>query len=130
VYADLSWSERQRTVADTSIAEAAEKIGVMLRDEPPERRIFVQAGSGYELLRLIWHVLPRNAASYTQAAFVAGSAIPEGSLIVFFDTDEWRTQGSWRRLLAHSEHLATSASIHGDSFEDDRLVVFRFHHGR
>lgn len=129
VYADLSWSERQRTVADTNIAEAAEKLAVMLRDEPPERRIFVEAGSGYELLRLIWHLLPRNAAAYAHAAFL-GPSIPEGSLIVFFDTDEWRTQGGWRRLLAHSEHLATSASIHGDSFEDDRLVVFRFHHGR
>jgi len=130
VYADLSWSERQHTVADTNIAEVAEELRQMLRDEPPERRIFVQAGSGYELLRLIWHALPLNAASYVQAAFVAGSAIPDGSLIVFFDTDEWRTQGAWRRTLAHSEHLATSASIHGDSFEDDRLVVFRFHRGR
>ena len=86
--------------------------------------------SGYELLRMIWHLLPLNAASYVQAVFVAGSAIPDGSLIVFFDTDEWRTQGQWRRMLAHSEHLATSVSIHGDSFEDDRLVVFRFRRGR
>jgi hypothetical protein len=129
VYADLSWSERQRTVADTYIAEAAEELRLMLRDEPPERRIFVQAGSGYELLRLIWHLLPSNAAAYAHAAFV-GPSIPEDSLIVFFDSDDWRTQSVWRRLLAHSEHLATSASIHGDSFEDERLVVFRFHHGR
>jgi hypothetical protein len=56
--------------------------------------------------------------------------LPEGCLIVFFDSDDWRTQSAWRRLLAHSEHLATSSSIHGDSFESSRLVVFRFHHGR
>jgi len=129
VYADLSWSERETTVADTNIAEAAHKLSAMLRDEPPQTRILVQAGSGYQLLRLLWHLLPRNAAAYAYAAF-AGPAIPENSIIVFFDTDEWKTQTPWRRLLAHSEHLATSASIHGDSFEDDRLVVFRFHHGR
>ena len=129
VYADLSWSERETTVADTTIADAAHKLSAMLRDEPPQTRILVQAGSGYQLLRLLWHLLPRNAAAYAYAAF-AGPAIPENSIIVFFDTDEWKTQTPWRRLLAHSEHLATSASIHGDSFEDDRLVVFRFHHGR
>jgi hypothetical protein len=130
VYAHLSWDERERTVADTDIAAQAAKLGEMLRDEPERSRILVYAGAsqGYELLRFIWHLLPRNAAVYAYASAV-GDALPEGCLIVFLDTDAWRTEPSWRRLLAHSEHLASSSSIHGDGFESDRVVVFRFHHG-
>jgi len=128
VYAGLSWTERENTVADTDIAQAAEKVRTMLRDEPRHTRIIVQAGSGYEVLRLIWHLLPRNVGPASHAARF-GMALPEGSLIVFYDTDEWRTRSYWRSLLAHSEHLASSGSIHGDGFEDERVVVFRFRHG-
>jgi hypothetical protein len=129
VYAHLSLAERERTVADTDIVAAAEKLRTMLRDEPAQRRILVEAGSGYQLLRFIWHMLPRNVAALGYA-IAPGNALPDGALIVFFDSDDWRTKPVWRRLLAHSEHLATSDSIHGDSFEDARLVVFRFHYGR
>jgi hypothetical protein len=72
VYANLSWTERERTVADTDIVEAAETLRTMLRDEPAQARILVHSGNGYELLRFIWHLLPRNAAAYAYAAFVAG----------------------------------------------------------
>ena len=129
VYAHLSLAERERTVADTDIAAAAEKLRVMLRDEPAQSRILVHADSGYELLRFIWHMLPRNVAALAYAVW-PGNALPDGTLIVFFDSDDWRTKDFWRRLLAHSEHLATSQSIHGDSFDNTRLVVFRFHYGR
>lgn len=129
VYAHLSLAERERTVADTDIAAAAEKLRVMLRDEPAQARILVHAGSGYQLLRFIWHMLPRNVAALGYAVW-HGNALPDGALIVFFDSDDWRTKDFWRRLLAHSEHLATSQSIHGDGFDDKRLVVFRFHYGR
>ncbi|HJT98008.1 MAG TPA: hypothetical protein VJ696_06800 [Rhodanobacteraceae bacterium] len=129
VYADLSWSERERTVGDVDIADAADRIRALLRNEPHDARILVQAGSGYEMLRLIWHLLPRNVADYAYAAPM-GSALPEGCLIVFFDTDVWRTKPYWRQLLKHSQRLHAGDSIHGDSFEDDSVTVFRFRHGR
>lgn len=131
VYAHLSWTERENTVADTDIAAAAEYVRTMLRDEPEQSRILVYAdpNRGYELLRFIWHLLPRNVAVYAYAS-AFGEALPEGCLIVFFNSDDWRTKPYWRRFLAHSEHLRSSTSIHGDSFEDDPVVVFRFHHGR
>ena len=130
VYAGLSWQQRQSTVADVDIAAAAEKLRATLRDEPEQSRILVYTGPerGYELLRFVWHLLPRNVALYAYARML-GDALPEGCLIVFFRNDDWRTDPAWRRLLAHSAHLATSTSIHGDSFEDDDVVVFRFHHG-
>jgi len=129
VYADLSWPERERTVGDADIADAADKVRALLRNEPREARILVDAGSGYELLRLVWHLLPRNVADYQYAASL-GAALPEGCLIVFFHTDDWRTKPYWRHLLKHSEHLAAADSIHGDSFEDEPVTVFRFRHGR
>jgi hypothetical protein len=131
VYSGLSWEQRQSTVADVDIAAAAENLRAILRDEPERSRILVYTGPerGYELLRFIWHLLPRNVAVYGYASMF-GDALPEGCLIVFFRNDDWRTSPSWRHLLAHSEHLAASTSIHGDSFEDHPVVVFRFHHGR
>jgi len=131
VYAPLSWAERQDTVADTDIVAAADRLRRILRGEPETSRILVYtgAGQGYELLRLIWHVLPLNAAVYANANGF-GEALPEGCLIVFFNSDDWKTNPNMRRLLAHSEHLASSASILGDSFENDAIVVFRFRHGR
>ncbi|HJT98769.1 MAG TPA: hypothetical protein VJ696_10685 [Rhodanobacteraceae bacterium] len=131
VYAPLSWIDRQHTIADTGIADAADRLRMMLRGEPKTARILVYADStqGYELLRFIWHLLPRNVAVYAYASpFV--NALPDRCLIVFLDSDAWRTDPSWRRLLAHSEHVAPPRSIYSDSFEDSPLVVFRFHRGR
>jgi hypothetical protein len=129
VYAHMPWWERQHIVADTDIATAAVELRTMLLKEPKQSRILVYAdpSQGYELLRFIWHLLPRNAAPYASASFF-GNALPEGCLIVFFHSNEWRTNPGWRQLLAHSEHLATPASIHGDGFDSPPVVVFRFHH--
>jgi hypothetical protein len=131
VYAPLGWDERERTVADTDVVAAAEKLRTMLHDEPPSSRILVyaDAGNGYELLRFVWHALPLDVAVYAYASFV-GSALPERTLIVFYRSDAWRTDASWRKFLKYSEHIATSGSLYGDAFENDAVVVFRFHHGR
>jgi len=131
VYAPLDWDERERTVADADVVAAAEKLRAMLRDEPPSSRILVyaDAGNGYELLRFVWHALPLDVAVYAYASFV-GSALPERTLIVFYRSDAWRTDEGWRKFLKYSEHIATSGSLYGDAFENDAVVVFRFHHGR
>lgn len=130
VYAGLSWEQRQNTVADVDIVADAEKLRTMLRGEPDQSRILIYTGPerGYELLRFVWHLLPRNVALYGYARMF-GDALPDGCLLVFFRNDDWRTDPTWRRLLAHSDHLTTSTSIHGDSFEAEDVVVFRFHHG-
>jgi hypothetical protein len=131
VYAPLDWAERERTVADTDVVAAAESLRTMLHDESPTSRILVyaDAGNGYELLRFVWHALPLNVAVYAYASFVGG-AMPERTLIVFYRSDAWRTNASWRNLLQYSDHITTSDSIHADTFENDPLVVFRFHHAR
>ena len=131
VYADRSWPEREHTVADKNIRDAAVELLVMLRPEPMTARILVYAdpASSYELLRFVWHVLPRNVGLFGYAAPYLG-ALPDGCLIVFLHTDAWRTDPMMRSLLANSQHLATPASIHADSFEDEPVVVFRYRRGR
>jgi hypothetical protein len=131
VYAHRTWDEREHTVADTDMAAAAESLKSMLRDEPESSRILVYAdsGSGYELLRFVWQLIPRNAALLAYASPYQRS-LPDGCLIVFLDSDSWRTEPRWRKLLAHSDHLASRTSIHGDGFDSERVTVFRFHpHG-
>ena len=131
VYANRTFIEREQTIADTDIRDAAVKLLVMLRTEPKTARILIyaDAASGYELLRFVWHLLPRNVGLFGYAAPFL-DALPDGCLIVFLHTDAWRTDPSMRRLLANSQHLATPASIHGDSFDEEPVVVFRYRHGR
>jgi hypothetical protein len=130
VYADLSWLQRERAIADVDIAHAAESARVMLRAEPPEARILVYADPqrGYELLRFIWHMLPRNVAVFAYALPFA-AAIPDGCLIVFYETDVWHTDPKWRTFLARSRRVTASGSIHRDSFESSPVAVFRYRHG-
>jgi len=131
VYAPLDWAARERTVSDTDVAAAAEKLRTMLRGEPSSSRILVyaDASNGYELLRFVWHALPLNVALYAYASFV-GNALPERTLIVFYRSEAWRTSPFWRTFLKYSEHLTASDSIHGDAFENEPVTVFRFHHAR
>ena len=130
VYAHLPWWERQRVVADADIADAAAELRNLLHNEPKQTRILVYADAslGYEVLRFIWHLLPRNAALYVYASLLGPDALPEGCLIVFFHSDEWRTSPAWRRLLSRSARLSAPASIHADGFDNPPVVVFRFHH--
>jgi hypothetical protein len=128
VYAHRTWDEREHTVADTEIAAAADSLRTMLRGEPESTRILVYAdpGSGYELLRFVWQAIPRNVALFAYASQYQ-RALPDGCLIVFLDSDIWRTDSRWRKLLLHSNRLASAGSIHADSFDSEPVTVFRFH---
>jgi len=129
VYAKLSWNQRERTVADTDLVALAERLRVMLRKEPENARVLVygDATSGYELLRFVWHVLPRNIGLLVNTA---GDALPNGAIIVFLRSDAWRTNDTFRRMLSSSERLITPVTIHADSFEDEPIVAYRYRRGK
>ena len=129
LYAGVAWPERERIVGDSDIVAAADALKALLRDEPPERRILVQAGSDYAMLRMIWHLLPLNAAAFPHAR-TFGAALPEDTLIVFYGSDAWRTDPVMQRLLAHSERITAPGSVFAEDFEASPFVVFRFHHAR
>src|SRR6185312_8636772 len=103
VYAKLSWPEREHTVADTDLVALADRLRVMLRNEPQTARVLVygDATSGFELLRFIWHVLPRNIGLIANAN-TAGDALPRDAIIVFLRSDAWRTNEGFRLMLSAS----------------------------
>ena len=129
LYAGLDWPQRARVVGDSDILQAAEEVRQILHDEPANSRILVDAGSGYEWLRLIWHLLPLNVAAYPLAR-VLGQSLPENCLLVFYDNDSWHTDPALRKLLAASMRVTSAAAVHVNGFESSRVVVFRFHHAR
>ena len=131
VYGELSLDAREHTTSDSELAMSAEALRARLKGEPADARIIVYADAGrtYDLLRFMWHLLPLNVGVYAYAAMLGPSALPNGCLVVFLDTDAWRTDPSLRALLAHSEHLSAGDSIHGDGFERDYVTVFRFRRG-
>ncbi|HET6545236.1 MAG TPA: hypothetical protein VFG55_00655 [Rhodanobacteraceae bacterium] len=127
VYAARSLPEREHLVADTAIEAAAERVAAVLRDEPPQTRILVQAGASYELLRLVWHLLPRNVAVYAQAA-ASGVALPRGAIVVVYDADGWSVSFDRTRLLTSDGNRLPGTLI----LADGRLLVWRVGaaHGR
>lgn len=128
VYAGVDWPVRSRRVSDEGILEAADTLRALVGAEVESRRILVQGGTGYETLRLIWHLLPLNAAPLPHALARAHS-IPDGSLIVFYDTTEWRDSALMQRLVERSERLGLAGAEDADrAAAEPRLVVFRYHH--
>jgi len=128
LYAGLDWPQRSRIVGDGEILQAADELKTILQGEPAKTRILLEARSGYEWLRLVWHSLPLNVTGL-QLAATFGASLPENCVIVFYDDDTWTTNPALRKLLAHSERITSVQSLHKSGFEASRLVVFRFHHG-
>lgn len=129
LYAGLSWPERARIVGDSDILLAADELREILRGEPPQTRILIQSDSSYAWQRLAWHLLPLNVGGLSVAA-PFDSGLPEGSLVVFYDSDAWRSNPDLRELLADSQRVTSVASVFNGSFEGSPLVVFRFHHAQ
>lgn len=129
LYAGVAWPERARIVGDSELVSAADEIGRLLRDEPADTRILLQADTHYLWLRLAWHLLPRNVAPLG-LALQSGVPLPEGCIIVFHDSEAWHENPALRRLLSASERVWPNTAIHAGDFESHRLVVFRYHRVR
>jgi hypothetical protein len=129
LYADApDWPARARLVGDSAILRAADDLRALLQGEPTSTRILVQGGTGYETLRLEWHLLPLNVGLLA-AALPHAHSIPDGSLIVFYASDAWRRNPALRRLLAHSTRVRAEADVvMADGFDAESLVVFRYRH--
>ncbi|MFI4969689.1 MAG: hypothetical protein ACHP7D_05745 [Lysobacterales bacterium] len=128
LYAHLDWPGRAQIVGDSEIEHAAMQLKALLRDEPAQTRILVQAGSRYQALRMIWHLLPLDVAEYAFAQ-PFGAALPEDCLLVFYDSDAWRSNPPLRKLLVHSRRLRVPVPPAG-GVDKGRMVVFRYRHAR
>lgn len=127
LYAGTDWPERARTVGDSDIQQAADVVKSRFIGETAPARILVESSSRFQSLRLIWHLLPMNAGELAQA-LPLGVPLPDDSLIVFLDSNAWRSDPAMRALLAHSQRLEPAAVSNDNGFDPDRLVVFRYRH--
>ncbi len=105
LYAGLEWTQREQRSADTGVIEASRVIAPLLAREPDATRILVHAGSSFEQLRLVYHLLPRNVAVLAQVLLRAGSTpLPPGSIIVVYNAEGWAWEPAQRTLRTDSQH--------------------------
>lgn len=90
LYAGLDWPAREQLSADTAVIAAARDIKALLVDEPDTTRILVHAGSSFEQLRLVYHLLPLDVAVLAQVIVGTHAKLPPGSIIVVFNAEDWR----------------------------------------
>ena len=104
LYAGLEWTQREQRSADTGVIEAAGAVEPLLAREPDATRILVHAGSSYEQLRLVYHLLPRNVAVLAQVLLRAGDTpLPPGSIIVVYNAEGWAWEPTQRVLQADGQ---------------------------
>lgn len=129
MHADAASAAHAGIVADSDLAQAADQVRALIPGEPAQTRILVHAGGTYQWLRLMWHLLPLNVGALSLAAPLAAE-LPDGCLIVFYDSNAWRRNPLWRRVLAHSARVYPSRVVMANGFEESPLVVFRYRHGQ
>jgi hypothetical protein len=87
LYAGKTWDERLHLLPDQDLAFMAAQIGAWLDSQPPGQRLLVAADSNYAFLRLIYLLLPHNAALLQ----LAGAApLPPDSLVLLYASTQWR----------------------------------------
>lgn len=131
LYEDTPGSASERIVADTDLVEVADEIRSMLVNEGTPPRMLVMADTGYQQLRVIWHLLPMNAAPL-MTALATGEGLPDGCLVVFVDSDAWGSDPTLRRWLANSQRITSPYldAIHANGLEGSRIVLYRYRHAR
>lgn len=117
VYAGKPWSEREQLVPDPDIAQAAAQVRNYFATQPSPHRILVGADSKYVFLKLIYGLLPLDAAPLQQAA---ASPLPRnGTFVLLFGDTQWRyDEASGTLVDARGTPLGTAAdTIDRGAFE-------------
>jgi hypothetical protein len=84
VYANKPWSEREQLVPDQDIAQAAAQVHAYFATRPGPHRLLVAAESKYVFLKLIYSLLPLDAAPLQE---VANLTWPGGEVFVLLYND-------------------------------------------
>jgi hypothetical protein len=123
VYADKSWEERARLVPDQDIAQAAEQVRVFVSTLTVPHHLLVASDEKYTFLRLIYLLLPLNAAPLQQAA---GMRVPpRDTLFVLYRDTQWRYDEKRSALLGDNraypvEPVFESGEMHIYGFRGTR----------
>jgi hypothetical protein len=107
VYADKPWSERAQLVPDQEIAQAAERVRTYFGSQPGPHRLLVGAESKYVFLKLIYDLLPLDAAPLQE---MADMVWPPGEMFVLLYGDSpWRYDGKRAAIVDGAGHRVGAA---------------------
>lgn len=121
LYSGKDWDERLRLLPDQDLAFMAAQVGNWLDSQPPGQRLLVAADSNYAFLRLIYLLLPHDAALLQ----LAGDApLPPGSLILLYASSQWRYDGT-REAIVGGSHAYPADPV----FESGLAHVYRLRSG-
>ena len=121
LYAGKPWRERATIEPDTALIAASARVRDVLARAPPSTHVVVAASAAYDVLRLVYHLLPANVAPMTT---IAGNGRKLGAmqpaLLVVYDDPSWTFDAARRRLS-----FADAAYAADLVFEDQELRIFR-----
>ncbi len=88
LYAGKPWSERAALLADQNFAFAADQVKAYLSGQAVAQRILVVADSNYAFLRLIYLLLPLDAAPLQM--ITPTQPLPPDTLFVVYASTQWQ----------------------------------------
>jgi hypothetical protein len=118
VYADKSWDERGRLVPDQDIAQVAEQVRAFVSTLTVPHHLLVGSDDKYTFLRLIYLLLPLNAAPLEQAS---GMRPPRDALFVLYRDTQWRYDEARQALLGDNRAYPAEPV-----FESGELHIYGF----
>lgn len=118
IYGGKSWPQRAALQVDEDTQKAADDLGELVRLQGA-RRVLVHSDSSFAMLRLIYFLLPLDAAPLEQVTG-AGSEIPRGALLVF-QGGAWKFDEAAGRL-ENGERTIPAEAI----YKNGDLRVFRY----
>ena len=121
LYADFDWPDRELHSADSDIVQAARELKIALRNEPDTTRILVHAESSFQQLRLVYHLLPMNVAVLAQVVTASREPLPDGCLIVVYETEGW-SYDAQKRVLQGGDMVLPGDPV----LQRGKLLVMRY----
>jgi hypothetical protein len=107
MYAGKSWDERSRMIADAPLLDVAVHVRESMHAQPANTHVLLADDSPYELLRLVYHLLPANVAPLGWVAGLLGHTpvgggpiayLAAGSVVVYYHVRESAFDESHARL--------------------------------
>lgn len=121
LYAGKPWRERAAIEPDTALVAAAARVRDVLTRVPPATHVVVAASAPYDVLRLVYHLLPANVAPMTTLAGDRSHArAMQPALLVVYDDPDWVFDADAKRVA-----YADAAYAADLLFEDANLRIFR-----
>jgi hypothetical protein len=123
IYAGKSWPERARLQPDEDVAGFAQLARQQLAEVRQGQRVLVASDSTYVMLRLIYFLLPLNAAPLESAIAAAPTGDwPHDTVIVLCTSKRWHFDDSSSTLRSEARSIGVTPLFVGGN-----LAVYRVH---